>query len=185
MILDLSDKPHLRELFDWLRSGRHVCADDGPGYLALRLDVATHRDLFAAIGFELVEHPRGFYYFRSDADLGKEATQLAVFFFVLVEAWNDAGKDIEATAFDPGGHATEDLPHLKRDSWRRCMAEAGVTTDAELVDTVRKLDRYGFTEQIPDGRFRFRTPAWRFFDLCLEVWKEHETAPTTTEGPKA
>ena len=38
---------------------------------------ATYRTLFAALGFDLVEHDRGFYYFQSAEELGKEATQIA------------------------------------------------------------------------------------------------------------
>ncbi len=172
MILDLDGKPHLSELFDRLRSGRHLCADDGPLYLALRSDYAAHRGLFGALGFDLVEHDRGFYYFQSEAELGKEATELAVFFFVLIEAWGDAAKDIGDTAFDPSGHLVDDLPHLTRESWRRCMAEAGVTNESELTDVVRKLERYGFAERIDESRFRFRTPAWRFLDLCADAWRD-------------
>jgi hypothetical protein len=183
MTLDeLVTKPHVRELFDRLRSGRHLCADDGPLYLALRADFATHRDLFGALGFQLIQHDRGFYYFLSDADLGKEATQLAVFFFILVEAWGDAGKDLEATAFDVGGHAVADLPHLTRESWRRCLAEADVHGPDDLAEVVRKLERYGFAERLDGDRCRFRAPAWRFFDLCREVWQESEEGRTAAEG---
>jgi len=181
-IVDLEDKAHLPELFDRLRSGRHLCADDGPLYLALRADYATHRTLFAALGFDLVEHDRGFYYFQSEEDLGKEAAQLVVFFFVLVEAWGDAGKDLEAITFDPAGHPVSDLPHMTRESWRRCMAEANVTTDDDLWNVVRKLERYGFAERLDDQRFRFRAPAWRFFDLCLEVWREAEPPAVPSDG---
>lgn len=184
-MIDLEGKLHLADLFDRLRSGRHVCADDGPPYLALRADYAMHRDLFGALGFRLVEHERGFYYFQSDAELGKEATELAVFFFVLVEAWGDAGRDIERTAFDPGGHQVAELPHLTRESWRRCMAEAGVPDSDALADTVRKLDRYGFAERLDDFRFRFRTPAWRFLDLCADVWREAQEQPGSPEDANA
>lgn len=175
--LDLEGKDHLPELFDKLRSGRHLSADDGPLYLALRADFAAYRALFEAIGFDLVEHERGFYFFRSTEDLGKEATQLAVFFFVLLEAWGDAGKDLHAATFDPAGHAVSDLPHMTLDSWRRCMAEAGVSTDEELGKLVQRMDRLGFTAWLSGDRFRFRSPAWRFFDLCAEVLAEAESPP--------
>lgn len=181
-VLNLEGKEHLPELFDKLRSGRHLCADDGPVYLSLRAEYSTYRMLFGALGFELIEHERGFYYFRSTEELGKEATQLAVFFFVLVEAWGDAGKDLAVTAFDPGGHALSDLPHMSRDSWRRCMAEAGVGTTDELGRVVLRLERLGFTERIAEDRFRFRPPAWRFLDLCLDVLADSErNAPGTGE----
>lgn len=169
MIQELLRKPHLREVFDRLRSGRHLCADDGSLFLALRADFEAHRDLFGALGFELVQHDRGFYYFRSEVDLGKEATQLAVFFFVLIEAWGDDGKDLEGTAFDPRGHAIAELPHLSRDSWRRCLAEAGVKGSEDLEEVVRRLDRYGFAERVDGDRFRFRVPAWRLFELCRDA----------------
>jgi hypothetical protein len=182
-VISLDGKEHLSDLFNKLRSGRHLCADDGPLYLALRADYATYRTLFAALGFELREHERGFYYFRATDDLGKEAAQFAVFFFVLVEAWGDAGKDLEASAFDPAGHALSELPHLTRDSWRQCMTEAGVSSADELTKVVQSMDRLGFTERIGDDRFRFRAPAWRFFDLCAEVLAESER-PTIAETPE-
>ena len=56
------------------------------------------------------------------------------------------------------------------------MSEAGVPNEAELGNVVRKLDRYGFAERQGDDRFRFLSPAWRFFDLCREVWQESEDA---------
>lgn len=182
MNVDLDALHHIGELFDKLRSGRHLCADDGPLYLALRTEFEAYHAIFAALGFELVQHERGFCYFRSDAELGKEATLLAVFFFVLVEAWGDAGLDIEATAFDAAGLRVADLPHLSRESWRRCMAEAGATTAEDLAEVVRRLDRHGFAERTDGDRFRFRAPAWRFFDLCRDVWQESEASADVVEG---
>ena len=167
--VDLGAMPHLRELFDRLRSGRHLCAEDGPLYLALRAQFQTYRALFEALGFDLVQHDRGFYYFQSDAELGKEATQLAVFFFVLVESWGDVSRDIEETTFDGAGHRIDELPHFSRESWRRCMIESGTSGPEELAEVVRRLDRYGFVERLDGERFRFRTPAWRLLDLCREM----------------
>lgn len=181
-VAELADQPHLQDAFNQLRAGKHLSADDGPVFLAIRADYDVYRSLFSALGFDLIGHERGFYYFQSAEDLGKEATQLVVFFFVLVEAWGDAGLDLGATAFDPGGHAVSDLPHFDRESWRACMSEAGVPDEGELVNLVRKLERYGFTERIGDDRFRFRTPAWRFLDLCLEVWQETEAPTSDGEG---
>ncbi|MCB9609608.1 MAG: hypothetical protein H6716_23655 [Polyangiaceae bacterium] len=177
---ELLVKPHLQEMFNHLRGGRHLSIHDGPVYLAVRADYGQYRMLFGALGFDLVEHDRGFYYFQSGEDLGKEATQLVVFFFVLVEAWGDAGHDLEAVAFDPGGHAVAELPHFSRESWRACMSEAGVPNEAELANVVKKLDRYGFAERLSDDRFRFLSPAWRFFDVCREVWTETESSADVT-----
>lgn len=179
---ELAHQPHLRDAFNLLRSGRHLSAADGAVFLGLRADFDAYRSLFGALGFDLVEHDRGFYYFQSEEELGKEAAQLVVFFFVLVEAWGDAGRDLEAAAFDPAGHAVDDLPHFSRESWRACMTEAGVPDASELANVVKKLERYGFTERVGADRFCFRSPAWRFFDLALDVWRETEaTAPEPSE----
>jgi hypothetical protein len=169
MIIDLQALPRLRSIFDHLRSGRHLCVDDGALYLELRDKHEAYDRLFGGLGFELVEHARGFYYFRTDADLGKEAAQMVVFFFVLVEAWGDAGRDLEEVAFAPAGHRIDTLPHFTRSSWKQCMTEAGVADEAALGDVVRRLERYGFARRTDNGHFRFCTPAWRFFDLCLEI----------------
>lgn len=170
---DLAALPHLQEIFDRLRGGRHLCADDGVLYTSLRERPAEYRRLFAALGFDLVDHDRGFCYFRADGELGKEASAQAVFFFVLVEAWSDQGLDLQAKVFDPAGHRHDELPHFGREGWRACMAEAGVK-EADLSDVLRRLERLGFSERIDDERFRFRAPAWRFLDLCREVLEEEE-----------
>ncbi len=171
----LADLTHLQDLFERLRSGRHVCAEDGALYLALRDRMSDYTRLFAALGFDLVDHARGFCYFRSDADLGKEASAQAVFFFVLVEAWSDDGRDLEDTVFDTAGHRIAELPHFTRESWRACMAEVGIPTPDALTDVLKRMERLGFTERIDDERFRFRVAAWRFLDLCRDVLEEHES----------
>lgn len=172
MTFDLEELPHLADIFQRLRGGKHLCAEDGPLFIALNARYASFAAFFAAIGFELVKHERGFCYFRAEAELGKEATQLAVFFFILMEAWSDAGKDVEETAFAASGHRCSDLPHLSRESWRQCMAEAGIDNPDKLSGLLRRMKHYGFTEWIDDDSFRFRTPAWRFFELCDEIVKE-------------
>lgn len=181
MTIDLDQLPHLSELFERLRSGRHLCEEDDPLFSALHSRQESFAALFGALGFDLVKHDRGFYYFRAEAELGKEASALAVFFFVLVEAWSDAGQDIGETIFAPAGHRCSDLPHFKRESWKQCMAEAGIETDAALNDLVRRMKGYGFTDRIDDDRFRFRTPVWRFLDLCNDIWEENAAATRAAE----
>lgn len=178
-------KPHLDGIFNLLRSGKHLSVDDGPLYLELRAEYGQYRHLFKALGFDLVNHERGFYYFRSGDDVHKEATHLVVFFFVLVEWWGDGGHDLEAVAFDAGGHSLADLPHFSRESWRACMEEAGVPNEDELANVVKRLERYGFAQRIGEERFRFLTPAWRFFDLCREVWQESANANDASVAEEA
>ena len=190
MTFDLEDLPHLSDIFQKLRGGKHLCADDGSLFNSLNAHYAHFAAFFKAIGLELMKHERGFYYFQAEVELGKEATQLAVFFFVFMEAWSDSGKDVEEAAFTPSGHSCSELPHLSRESWRQYMAEAGVDDPDKLRWLLRRMERYGFTEWIDDDLFRFRTPAWRFFDLCDEIAKEaisaaEEVARLVSEDRKA
>jgi len=176
MTFNLDELPHLSDIFQKLRGGKHLCADDGPLFIALNAHYERFAAFFKAIGFDLVKHERGFCYFQAEAELGKEASQLAVFFFVLMEAWGDAGKDVEETAFALSGHRCSELPHLSRESWRQCMAEAGIEDKNKMIGLIRRMERYGFTEWLDDDSFRFRTPAWRFFDLCNDIAKEAAAA---------
>ena len=174
---------HLPLLFDKLRSGRHISVSDDHLFLALRSNFAGYETLFGALGFTLVRHERGFYYFQSPEDLGKGASKMAVFFFVLVEAWGDDGRDLEEVAFDEKGHALAELPHFTREGWRQCLTDAELSTDDDLAQVVRRMEQYGFAERINEGsRFRFLMPAWRFFDLCLDVLRsESEEANERSE----
>lgn len=173
---DASALPHLGDIFTGLKNGGHLCADDGPAFFALRDDASNYQKLFKALGFELVEHPRGFYYFKGDADLTKEATKIVVFFFVQVDAWGDQGVDLEFAAFQETGIRLDSLPHFTRPGWRTCLSEAEITDVAGLAAVVRDLIRLGFAERIDEETFRFRTPAWRLFDLCSELGRESEAA---------
>ena len=58
------------------------------------------------------------------------------------------------------------------------MAEANVTNEEELSNLIRRLERYGFAERLADDRFRFRTPVWRFLDLCFEVLNDDHDEST-------
>jgi chromosome condensin MukBEF MukE localization factor len=167
----LSELPNLKEVFKRLRSGFHICEDDRPMYSNLRAHYAAFRELFAALDFDLLQHERGFFYFQSEGELRREASMMAVFFFVLVEAWADAGVDIEERVFAPEGHGISNLPHFTRESWKQSLEEVGVADERELLLTVKRLGRYGFVEFIheEEERFRFRTPTWRFLDMCLDV----------------
>lgn len=175
MTLDLDALKHSVEIFDLLRTGRHLCAEDSPYFLTLRSQFEEYRALYEAVGFELVQHERGIYYFSSNADLGKAASALAVFFFVLVEAWGDEGVDLEAAVFDQV-HEISNLPHFTRESWKKCMEEADVHGEGDLSELVQKMERLGFVKRTEPIGFRFRTPAWRLLDLCMESLPVEERA---------
>jgi hypothetical protein len=165
--------PHMAKIFDALRKGRHLCAEDGGLYLALR----DHRDaydaLFTNLGFDFQEHPRGFFYFRGDAQLSEGAERMAVFMFVLIEALATQGHPVEEALmtrrFDPA-----ELPHFQGERSRQYMKEIGVASADDLPDLIRKMERMGFTAVAPDGTFRFRVPACRFLELCLEFIEQKQ-----------
>lgn len=165
--------PNLAEIFDALRRGRHLCAEDGPLYHALRDNLEAYDDLFRQLGFRLEEHPRDFFYFRGKDNLSPQASRMALFVLILIESIADEGAPIVDTLMT-GTFAVGELPHLKGARFRAYLREAGVTDEDGLRVIVRQLDRFGFCLRLTDDTFRFRAPAYRFFDLCLEVLKEHE-----------
>jgi hypothetical protein len=162
-----AELPHLREIFDLLRSGHHLSSADGPLCLALRDRLDEFRALFEALGFHLEAHPRSFFYFQGREDVGKEARGFAIFFFILIEWLGDDGRDIETALFERP-IAVGELPHFTTDRYRRLMAEAGVERREDLPGLLRRLDQLGFATRLDDGAIRFEDPAWRFLDLCSQ-----------------
>ncbi len=98
--------PHMAEVFDALRKGRHICSEDGGLYIALRDHREAYETLFANLGFDFREHPRGFFFFRGSAPLSEGAERMAVFMFVLIEDLSTQGLPVEESLmtrrFDPG-----------------------------------------------------------------------------------
>jgi predicted transcriptional regulator len=56
------------------------------------------------------------------------------------------------------------------------MLEAGMPTEEELRQTLRTMERFGFLKMEGPDSFRFKAPAYRFLDLCMEIFKESEAA---------
>ena len=96
---DASELPYLMRIFDELRRGKHLAEGDGPHVHALREQVESYVRLFDALGFSLVQHSRGFFYFAGDAsgNVTEQAGRMAVFTFILVESLADQGKQVEET----------------------------------------------------------------------------------------
>ena len=168
--------PQLAEIFNELRRGRHLCPEDGALYYALRDHIDSFRDLFRHLGFRLEFHSRDFYYFRGEGSLSDTASRMAVFFFILMEHLAGRGEAVEEGMMS-GTFAVADLPHLNSDRYRTYMHEAGVDDEEGLLTVIRNLERFGFLQR-REGHFRFRSPAYRFFDLCLEILR---TGPAAAE----
>lgn len=169
--------PHLSEIFDSLRRGRHLCAEDGRLYLSLRENLDAYHELFKHLGFRLEVHPRDFFYFRGKDSLSPQASRMALFVLILIESLADHGKPIVDTLMTQT-FSIHDLPHRKAARFRAYLKESGVVDEDGLRGIVRQLDRFGFCQRLTDNTFRFRAPAYRFFDLCIEVLKQHDVPQT-------
>ncbi|MDY0223457.1 MAG: hypothetical protein RBR67_20225 [Desulfobacterium sp.] len=158
------DLPDLAVVFDELRKGRHICVEDGDLYRSLLMEYESFRELFHYLGFTLVRHPRDFFYFRSDLGFTTVARRMAVFMFILIEHLANEGRSVEE-ALTSGYIAIDTLPHETSKRFRRYMDEAGITVEK----SINTLTRHGFAEYSGGSKFRFRSPVYRFIDLCLTV----------------
>ena len=170
---DLAELPHLEHIFDDLRRGKHLAEGDGPHVHALRENVEAYARLFDALGFTLVQHPRGFFYFSADpsSTVTDQAGRMAVFTFILVESLADQGKQVEETLMTHTFNVAE-LPHLSTDRFVTYMRDVGVISIDDIRQVLKNMRRLGFAELVGDDLFRFRTPAYRFLDLCSELAAE-------------
>lgn len=159
--------PHMAEVFDALRKGRHICSEDGGLFLALRDNRDAFETLFTNLGFDFQEHPRGFFYFRGHENLSGGTERMAVFMFVLIEELATQGHPVEEALmtrpFDPN-----ELSHFQSERSRQYMKEVGVASPDELSAVLKRMDALGFVDVAPDGSFRFRIPACRFLELCID-----------------
>jgi Condensin complex protein MksE len=162
--------PYLAAIFNDLRRGRHICAEDGVLFSTLRDHFDSFSDLFRNLGFSLESHSRDFYYFRSsEGSLSDSASRMAVLFFILVETASGKGEAVEDSIMS-GTFEIGDLPVFKSDRYRMYMHEAGVDDEEGLMNVIRSMERLGFVQR-RERSFRFRVPAYRLFDLCVQILK--------------
>lgn len=176
------DLPLLEEIFDALRRGRHLCAADGKPYWALRENLEAYQDLFHHLGFRLQVHQRDFFYFRGKDSLSPQASRMAVFVFILIESLSDQGEPVVDTLMTRT-FSVPDLPHLKSARYRAYLKEASAASDDDLRKIVGHLERFGFVQRQTEDTFSFRTPAYRFFDVCIEVLNRDEAPATQEHAP--
>jgi hypothetical protein len=173
--LKASELPRLAEIFDQLRRGRHICREDGDIYWLLQKNRQDYEDIFTALGFRLESHAREFFFFRGEGSLSKQASKMALFFFILVEWRADRGDFVERELMD-GEFAARDLPHLQVDRYRAAMREVEVMTPDDLLEVIKSMETFGFARRLEDDHFRLRTPAMRFVDLCHEILRRDESS---------
>lgn len=68
-----------------------------------------------------------------------------------------------------------ELPHFQTPHRRSMLYTVGVTADTLLEKVLRPMARIGMLELVGSDHFQFRSPAYRFIDLCIryadEEWK--------------
>ena len=162
------DLPHMAEVFEALRRGKHVSMKDGDIYHALKMHEDDYGQLFAKLGFRLVHHTRDFFYFLDTSNFTDLSARIAVFMFILVEHLADQGAPVEDTVMTRR-FAFRELPHLHGERYQTYMREAGVTTPEDLAAIMRTMERFGFARRMDAETFCLDVPICRFLDLCMEM----------------
>lgn len=169
MIENPCDLPYLDDIFQRLSRGRHICAEDGHQYRALYDDFDLYQKLFDRLGFRLEAHPRDFYYFRGDKDksISDASSRMALFIFILMEFLEGQGEPV-AESILTREFTIADMPHFSTERYRIYMKESGIADHDGLEGVVQSLERFGFAVR-KGGSFRFRSPVYRFFDICHSI----------------
>lgn len=164
-----------KPLWDKLRLGYHVSPRDGVLYDTLCDPQRGEevRELLAKLGYELVHHPRGFFYLAGETDEFLKQKRLSSFMVVgvvLIDAFSQKG-DAESLLFptDRKPFHPDTLPVFSSDRHRSLMEQIQVKTTEDLAAVLRDMVRFGFVEQTEDGGFRMLEPFYRLFDACIEA----------------
>lgn len=165
---EILELPQLESIFEALRRGKHLSPRDGELFHALRQHEPLYRRLFDRLGFDLVRHPRDFFYFHDRTNFTDLAARIGIFMFILVEHLADQGELVEETVMTRRFDYRE-LPHLQGERYPMYMREAGATTAEDLAAVVRTMERFGFARRLDAETFCFEAPIYRFLDLCMEL----------------
>jgi hypothetical protein len=169
-----TELPDLQEIFESLRQGRHICQLDGRIYHQLSENYNTYYALFDKLGFALKKHRREFYYFHSTNSMSVQSEKMAVFMFILIEYIADQGHNIEDTLMNQQ-FAFNQLPHLKNARYKNIMSQLNVLEEEDLINIISHMDRTGFAERLNDAYFAFRSPVYRFLDICQDISSKHKS----------
>ena len=166
--------PHrLSEAFRALRTGKHVCVEDGTLYRVIEQDEDRYKVILSGLGYQLVHHPQGFYYLSGGRTLSTRGLQaISLFIFILFQDLEEKKtQDPERSwvrSLLNRTFAVEQLPHFETPQRRAMMADIGVTRATLRRRVLRLLQALGMLTFVEEGRFRFKSPIYRFVDLCTE-----------------
>lgn len=188
-MVDLPER--LADVFRSLRSGKHISRDDLADYRDIDRNEELYRALFAGLGYELVHHGQGFYYFKGANQLSTQRMQ-AITLFVLI-----LFQDLEDKKFQEADRAWErklllqafginELPHFQTAQRRSMLLTAGVTPETLHEKVLRPMARYGMLELVGPDHFQFRSPIYRFVDACMtfadDDWHSGRVQPVSEPG---
>jgi uncharacterized protein YjhX (UPF0386 family) len=176
-----SDRPKLRsealpnklaEVFRLLRKGRHICVEDGTNYRIVEQEEDRYRTVLDALGYELIHHAQGFYYLKGGRTFSSRGLQsITIFAFLLFQHLED-NKQGEPDhswirSLTTKRFLIDELPHFGTLQHRTMMANLELTPVSLHQRVLRVLDQLGMLEFIDESSFRFRSPIYRFVDLCM------------------
>lgn len=171
----------LAETFRLLRTGRHVCVEDGPSYRIVEQEEDRYRTVLGALGYELLHHAQGFYYLKGGRSFSTRGLQsVTLFVFLLFQHLEDnkQGEPDHAwiRSLTTKRFVIDELPHFGTVQHRTMMANLDLTPMTLHPRVLRVLEHLGMLEFLDDRSFRFRSPIYRFVDLCMayaeEPWEE-------------
>lgn len=190
--------PRTDSVFRALRMGRHLCRQDGEDYYDLQRHERDYTAVFKALGYELVHHDQGFYYFTGQSTLQSKRLRAATLFMLILfqdledNKFNQPERSWERTLLDRRFSINE-LPHFATAQRRMLMNAVGITPEKLETTLLRFLTHLGVIEPSGTSGFRFRAPVYRFVDLFLqyaddEQWQrqvdaaQDQAADDPTEG---
>lgn len=192
-----SDRPKLRsealphklaEVFRLLRKGRHICVEDGPNYRIVEQEEDRYRTVLDALGYELIHHAQGFYYIKGGKTFSSRGLQSITIFVFLLFQYLEDNKQGEPDhtwlrSLTTKRFLIDELPHFGTQQHRAMMANLELTRATLHQRVLRVLDQLGMLEFIDDRSFRFRSPIYRFVDLCMayseDQWNEDTSRADT------
>lgn len=173
--------------FQSLSLGRHITIEDGEVWQLLNKSISEYQAVFSALGFELVNDSRGFFYFHgSNRGLSDGIEKLALFVYVLVDWLADNGNNVIESLFGKE-YAADALPHLTNDRYKGYMAQVSVNDQKDLNGVIKKMNNLGFakvTDQEP-MKFRLLSPIWRMLETCLNSSLDASEQPEIDGGNDA
>lgn len=180
----MNDLPHLREIFDALKRGRHLGPDDEPMFSALISDYEAYALYFAPLGLKLVQHERDFFYFDPELPdkVPETLPRIAAFAYILVDHAANQGRSVEEFILGEN-FLLSALPHFSLDRYSSLLRQVEVHDTGDLRNILQNLERIGWLKWLGEDQqeFRFLRPFHRVFSKCLELSRQAQQAAAAVQ----